>query len=223
MRLVNYKHNLNVKFDENTVNTIVIENKHTMSNIIFELIKQMEGEDGEFVLSTENKILDINKYLDIVIDPFNINFNSKKIINSLYHELNETALVLDEEKRKINEAIICSLDRIIFNEIYTGINHNLDFQWSDIFKLYNVSFSLEHISLLEKLIEYIKIQSTFLKTKVLVFINLKSYLTTNDLIELYRQAAYNKIHLLLIDNCESIKINNEEITLIDKDNCIIVK
>lgn len=223
MKLVNGEYGIKIEFAENEANVLVVENRKSMASIVMEFLKQYNGEEGTFVLS-DDKTLNISKNIELIVDPFSINFNNKKIINGLYSHLTETGNdCLIEDKSKINELIINILDKLFFQETYIGIEHNLDFQWADLFKFYGVKISEQYDSLLEKIVEYIKVISEFSSVKIIVFVNLKSYLNDEEMEELYTQAFYSKIHLLLIENNEYIKLQQENVIIIDEDNCLIVK
>ena len=53
-------------------------------------------------------------------------------------------------------------------------------------------------------------------------VNIKQYLTENEISELYKLAMYSKIQLVLIEfNMYGEKSEYEDIYIIDKDSCII--
>ena len=78
MKLVNSKYNLRIEWEENKSTTLIVENKDNMLNIINNLINQLSGQEGDFVLSDEVKVK-WEKQVDFVLEPFTINFNNKKI------------------------------------------------------------------------------------------------------------------------------------------------
>ena len=82
MKLVNSCYGLEIKLDENQVMVLVVENALTMSRLTYDLINQCMGVDGTFVLS-ENTILKIEKECEIIINPFQLDFKNKKIMNAI--------------------------------------------------------------------------------------------------------------------------------------------
>ena len=54
-----------------------------------ELFSQQNGEEGEFVLSHKEKELNIAKSVEIIVNPFNVEINGRKILNKLYTELEQ--------------------------------------------------------------------------------------------------------------------------------------
>ena len=47
MKLVNSKYNLDIEFEENISNTLVLENKQHMIDVIQNLILQLKGDEGD--------------------------------------------------------------------------------------------------------------------------------------------------------------------------------
>lgn len=222
MKLVNAKYNLQVEMRENVTDCIIIENPTSMSNIVSELWAQCNGGEGNFILSQE-KSLKIEKDMDIVLNPFALDFNSRKITAALYSNLVQSANSYVLEKAHLNSQIIQLLDQIMLDQIYSGIEYNMDFDWNDLFKLYGVKIAREYDSLLEKLVEYVKIMASLCNVKVICFVNLKCYLNQEEILEFIRAVNYNKIQLVLIEAHETERLVDERIYIIDKDNCLIAR
>ena len=95
---------------------------------------------------------------------------------------------------------------------------------TDLFKQLDVKFETNPENLLEKLIDYICVISEVFGKKVFVLVNMKSYFTKDELNMLYKKMFYEKIYLLLIENHDNNDIIEEErVTIIDKDMCVINK
>lgn len=65
--------------DKNQVTEWIIESPDLFARYVQELICQCEGKDGDFVLSKNDKIVEISKYMEVIINPFGIDINNKKI------------------------------------------------------------------------------------------------------------------------------------------------
>lgn len=222
MKLVNSKIDYLVDFKENIVNVLVLENQDVMSYVVYDLWNQCAGNDGDFILS-DKKELKLDKNMQLIINPFDIDFNNKKIISTLYNNLSQIANEYVEEKAYINANILSLLDDIILKDKYPNIEYSLDFSWNDIFKLYSVKIEDNTETLISRLIDYMNLISSYIDVKILTLVNIKSYLSENELIELYQSASYNKIQLLLIESIERKILSNEEVCIVDSDKCIIEK
>ena len=68
---------------------------------------------------------------------------------------------------------------------------------------------------------YIKISSELVAIKVFFFVNLRSYLTQDELNELYKMVDYYKVSLILLESIERNERSREKRYIIDKDLCFI--
>lgn len=221
MKLVNSNYNLEIEFIENRTISLIFEDANSMRDIISDLWNQANGEEGKFVLSEGNKELKIEKYFDMVINPFDINLNNKKIQNALYNSLENSAEEFLQEKDNVNSMIINLLDKVVATESLACFEYNLELNWKDLFKIYNVSIDETYSTALEIILEYLKIISTFLGVKVITFVGLDMYFDKSELEVIVSQSNYSKLHLILISSHESYEINGSDIFIIDKDRCII--
>lgn len=223
MILAYSKLNLRMEFIENTVNVLVLEDPVQFSEIVYLLKSDEKVLESPFVLSESDKFLQISKEMEIIVDPFSLDFNSRKIQQQLYKEMEIVATEFDVEKTEVNGRMLYLIEGIQERLQYQNIAYNLEFSWENLLKLYQVHFEPLCESLLEKLVEYIKIASNLLNLKVIGFVNLKLYLTEEQLHYLYEIAFYNKVNLLLIENIENTQLEEEKLYIVDKDKCIIVK
>ena len=94
---------------------------------------------------------------------------------------------------------------------------------SSILKAYNVSVTTDHVSLLDKIIDYITIVAELRLCKILVFIGLHTVLNENELLELYKHARYQCISLFDIEAADKgLRLPSEKTVIIDKDSCEIL-
>lgn len=220
MKLVHNESGLCIEFKENEIQVIIIENPKTYEGFVSEIRKQVAGEEGGFVYSDDN-ILNMSKCVEFVIDPWSIDADSKKIKNSLYQLINEEALdnLYDdflETRRVIQQYMENLLDRMPYSMDYNG-----DIGIPDLVKVVDVHIDSEANSFAEKIAEYMKLVADICQIKLLVFCNLKSYLSDDELIALYQEANYKKINILMLESHMRTPLTNEKTTIIDKDNCII--
>ena len=71
--------------------------------------------------------------------------------------------------------------------------------------------------LLDNLMLLIDLEHTLKTNNFLVFINLKQYLTKDEVVELYKYAIYNEITIMLVDSiCHGVTLKNEKKYIIDE-------
>lgn len=221
MKFVNSLWNINLQLKENVFNVLVIENQNAMAQIIYELSEQYNGNDGNFILSDNNNLLKFNNLISLVLNPFFINCNEKKIISKLHSQLYDLANDIYYEKTKTLESDIINYLNILIDFLPYDLIFNYEFDIISLFKLQTVKLDQNLLSLTDKILNYIKVCADLTDIKLIIFINLKSFVNEFELLEIYKISSYCKINLLLIENLQRCKMNNECITIIDSDMCLI--
>lgn len=223
MKLVSATHLIQIEISDEYPTAIIIENNKAMADITADLNMSCENGDGSFVFSDGNKELSMEKYAGIIVNPFAIDFNDKRILSKLYEEmLSVEAEGLVIEKQELNARCISYIDKIIGRLSYEYIDYNTELDSVKFFKLYGVGIKPECSSLAERLGEYIKICARLLRLKLLILINIRSYLSVMETEELFKLASYSKVCLLLIDNKEyPLTKAGEKRYIIDNDLCLI--
>jgi len=210
-------------FVEGEINVLIVENQREFYNYIMEMKNQIEEGSGKFVISVDNEILDLKKKVDLTIDILSMNLNQKRIITKLYSILKnlsinedcylQTKIITSEVEKYIDEIV----DLIDF-----PITYNKESILESIFKSLDIRFAYNHEFLLERVIDYIRIVREFFTVELFVFVNLKSFLVENDVKELYRFAAYEKIKIILFEStCRDVIKEYENVRIIDFDLCEI--
>lgn len=220
MKLINNELGIQIEFQENKAVVLVIESPYIFAESVCDLLQE---NDEEFVLIEAEEQIKIQKEVEIITDPFRLELNSRKVLQKLYKEWSLTANEMMDQKADINAAIIETLNQLQMQSSYGNIRFELELSWEEIFKAYQVRFENEDVGLLERLIAYIKIMSGLLKIRVVCFVNLKCYLTTEQLRQLYQMAFYCKMYLLLLETRETVRLEEEKVYIIDNDRCLIVK
>lgn len=223
MKLVNAELFLEIDIQENMPAVLVLESPDMMTLVVKELYDISYAKEGNFVLSLDNKVLSIEKTAEIIINPFNVDFNTRKIQSKLYEELIEGGNIYVEEKSMIQSLTIDYLDKLIQNVSYEMITSNIELDLLRLFKMYDVRLEPQCNSILETLIEYTKVLSRLLRKKFLILINICNYLDVDAVKELARMCAYQKLNLLFIEHREIDFQFPVKTYIIDKDKCLIIK
>ena len=88
-----------------------------------------------------------------------------------------------------------------------NLSLNSDFDLNIVIKLLNISINKKD-NILDNLLLLIDIEKELCLNKLLIFVNLKQYLSKSELVELYKYLLYNNIDVLLIDS-QAYGVNNE--------------
>ncbi len=221
MRITYSKYGIEQLIEENEVWVICIENRKCFSDIICDLWQQINGSKGDVIFSDGNDLIKINREVEMIFNPYSVDCNEKKILNALYQEIeDETNDLFQEEMLQLKSGMIEFMDRIIENNRYS-LAFECDIDIVDILKLFSVKIDNMVESVAENLLEYIRIKSRLCKTRCFIFVNIKSYISNDEMNGLYEAAFYEKVHLILIENTQYEILNGEKITIIDKDLCFI--
>lgn len=221
MKLVNAELILDIDIDENKPTVLVIENPKIMAEVVEQLYTLCLSGEGDFILSDNNKQLSIEKTTEIIINPFSIDFNSRKTQSKLYGELLEAESNYIEEKAIIQTLIIDYLDKLSQSVPYEMISSELDLDSMKLFKMFNIRIEPQCESILEKMVEYTKVLARLLKKKLLVLVTIKNYLDDAEVEALYEMCNYQKISVLFMESHEQSFVFPVNTYIIDKDKCMI--
>lgn len=206
-------------FDDETVNILSIKDAKCFSHIIDILNNKMNGiESNEiFLLDNAENELSIEKEAFMALDLFNIDYNSKKILNKIYTLISEN--ISKNQDYEIHNMTV-KLRNYIINEI-----NELPFEFimkdeleiSEILKLYNLKIdNISYNSIIEKVEILVDLLSTLNIAQLLIIPNLKSYLSNEELVEFYKYVLYNNINLLVIERESKKQLKYEKNLIIDE-------
>ena len=223
MKLINADLLLSIDLDENIPTQWVIEKPSLMAEVVSEIFEQCQNGSGSYILSDDQKELPMERWAEIIVNPFLIDFNSRKIQNRLYNELIDAGEGYVEDKSYIQSLIIGYLDKLIQEVPYQMITSNLEIELAKLLKMYEVRLEPQYSTLLEKLVEYSKVLTRLLEVHFLVLVNICSYLETDELKEFMQMCSYLKLHILLIESEEKRLPIPSRTYIIDRDLCWIIK
>ncbi len=223
MKLVNSKWFLDIEIDENMPATLVLESTEAMAEIVEDLYDLCSANDGESVLSEDLKEIHIEKAAEIIINPFAIDFNSKKIQNRLYSELLFASESYIEEKALIQSKLVEFIDELVQDVPYEMITNEIDLDLARLFKMLDVRLEPQCNTVLERLVEYVKVLARLMGKTLLILTNICSYLDDYEIGQLEKICAYHKINMLFIESREHKFLFPTKTYVIDKDKCLIRK
>ncbi len=213
---------IDIEFQENKINMLVLENQEVYADFMSKLILSLDKGDGSFVLYDNEKKLNLSKNVEVIFSPLLIDLNNKRILTYLYDEMKELSdECAYETKEQINVEIVSYLDELSQKMPYP-VKFRLDLDERQLFKQYDVRIEYEEGCLLEKIMNYIQIQSSLCGIKLLIFTNAKAYFTKEQLQDIYQCAFYNKVHIIIVENFKSYVLQDEKYYIVDSDKCLIM-
>lgn len=222
MRLMHTYFSEPIKFLENNINILVVENPILFSKMIKGFLQQYNGEDGDFILSKNFEIIDIPTNIEIITDVFNLDFNNRKIINKVYTLLqNASVNEIFEDSQNLYNNINEYLSKIVQYCDYP-LHYNSNIDLINIFKSCDLKIDISNSNILEEIVNYILLYKNIFNVELFVFVNLKCVLSKAQLLELYKTILYQKINILLIEsNVKDVLKQYENLRIIDNDMCEI--
>ena len=146
-----------------------------------------------------------------------MNLNDKKTLNDVIKCVKENIDETNYDKLLKNYQHLYNLFSSSLDNIDLPIYIEEDVNIDNIIKLMNIKIKKED-NILKNLFIFIEIVKELQNYNLLVLVNLKQYLTKEELNEFYKYAIYNKVALLLIDNISYGIAQKYEKKLIIDDN-----
>lgn len=203
------------------LNTFVVENEEFLAQVVEGLQAQLLGEERGIFLYDGEKSLSLAKNLRLVLNPFLMSPNDRQTLKALYQQLTEAANGNPEKKAEINQSCISYLDELLLHVPDVNISYQLDLEAESFFKLYGVQFASDYESLEERILENIRIVSSYCHIPIFAFVNLKSFFSPKTLEEVRQMASRYQVILLLLEPRERSEIQEENRIIIDRDLCIL--
>lgn len=209
-----------IEFKEENVNVLEIYNKKLFYNLITILNKENNSiEDNQIVLLQNDKRINIEKNVFVLTDIFNIDFNSKKILNKLYTRLIEN--IKNRQDYELENITLKLRNYLIeeINELPFEFSIKSELELNDILKAFELKIDTMYYNTIVEKIEFIiDIISTLQIAKILVIPNMKIYLDKSELLEIYKYSIYNNVQLLIVENSNSKELLKYEIkNIIDEE------
>lgn len=222
MKLVHPDYAFQIEFREGIVQKLVLESPEIMSDFIVDFRKQLDGQEGKWILSHEGEILKIANSCELILNIFDLKINQRKMLNALYDKL--FAEISDTELIAEWRAIQCDLEHIL-NRAIDATEYQIEYKELEVrafFKAAELRFQENADGYVEYLLEYLELMSEICKIRIFVIVNATSFLTKTELGYLYEQAAYKKYQLLLVD-AQNLCVNEEteRTIIVDQDYCIV--
>lgn len=201
----------------------IIESPASFSKYIRDLYEIMQDNKGKFTLSDEDEIIDFQKYAELIIDPFLLDFHNRQIQKKLYAELQN--LAVGSEFYLQTQELKSQIQKYFIDLEYAS---GYDLEIADeidlpaIFKAVGIQLDGgNEETLFERIAIYIKIMAELLKKKLVILVNSRSYLTSDQIDQIAELCMYSEVGLLLIENVQRDFSKKRNYCIIDCDECCI--
>ena len=209
--------NFKIDFEEKNIVSLIVENKRVYRKIVENLVNNLNIEDGNIILSRNNKLIMPEKEFFVFLDYFNFDIN-KFVLNKYYKELkNLSENEFLNETLEIKEILKDYINKMVENNYSLKFEDDLDV--SQILKAFSIKFERSE-DLLLNLFEWLKILNEVLGYEIFFFINLENFLSEDELLEFSKFILYNKYKVVFLENFYRNKLfDDDSLIVIDNDLC----
>lgn len=224
MKIINKNWQRKIEIVENTIYTLVFENKKYYRENIKELISQHKGNEGNFIYSNDNNEISFEKSSYIITDIFNIEINSKKILTKIYNSLLKQIIDDTVEYNELTTHIRAYFEKLIFNSPFE-VEQGEEIDINSFLKLGDFRIHIEEDDILEKFIKFLKVLVQLFGINIIFIVGLHNVFTDEEIKEIYKEVCVNKISIINIEYRQFDNLSDEnyieKVYIFDKDNCKI--
>lgn len=213
-----------IRFRENRIQVLTVENPAMFRELVFELTEQAESREGRFVLSVNDRLLDCAGHIQVVADYAHLSAPDKRLQTKLI-----TALLKQAQESMAEEGFRLSLHmQEYLGKLAALADYPVAYEQSEnlpaLLKAMDFRVDLEGLPPHETLYEYLSLLDRLLKEQCFVLVQAKSYFAEQELCQLYAMAQYRKWNLLLLEaHALPKRLEGEQHRLYDADLCELLE
>lgn len=224
MKLFYQDSTIEINLDTTKINCLCIEKHSVFRHMILELYEQYNGAEGPWIYNVNAKGVAIDKSLHVIMNPIQVDVNSKAILTKLTGNLVKESNLMMEELHE-------TLSRLhqFFYQLEFGssidIEHKEEIVTSDIIKLGAFKIHENDADPMDRLVDYINIVHELLNPDVFVIANIEMYLDVEELHAFFTTMLAKQLCVLCIssgvhglDDIDKSFINGYTL---DSDFCLI--
>lgn len=204
-----------ISINNRFINVIQVEQPKLFSRLLCSLMS-CKGREAEIPYTIwddrEEELNPTNAFL-IVTNPVDLPWKDKGINNKLYGRMNDLMMEDDELRQKLSELQTTLNTSISFLglQLRSDVRFNLEWNLQNYLKCFGFSVDLEdNVTLLDNLISFIDYIFDLKIYRVLLFVNLKIFLTENELKELYSHVIFLGLRVLLLEGTRDSHFYSQE-------------
>ena len=201
--------------------SLVVENQKLLYDMITDITIQIQGNDGNTVLSEDNKLLSISKSVEIISQFIPFEMNTKTLVSKISSQMQKLA-VADMNYMKTQE-ILAHWEKYLLElsiEMVGGIEFN-KITAESLIKAAGIHIDDVYDSLGEKLLDYFELVQEYDAKKLFVLVNLRSYMPDLEMEKFFKEILDRNIQIFLLESAERPLLKEEERYIVDDNLCVI--
>ena len=208
-------------FNNNKNIILVIKNKKYIYLLVNSLLNEDIDNKYLLIIDDNNKQQNNDDFIEFIPSIFLLNFNSKKNLTIINKQIKNQYKTRIKETIEIIYTYLLDLQKNICIDFDIELISNIDLIEDDILKLINFEIKDKYDSILDKIINYMKIINQLRKIKIFIFLNLSIYLNKEEIKLLLKESKYYDFKIILIENNEEIIDLFDTKRILDEDLCLI--
>lgn len=218
MKLIYYEFPEKIEWTYSEVLTIIIENKHFLQQFIHSILDDRSSNKKLEIFDDEDKSM--NSKIELVLEPFRLYTNNSYTQNFLKNYLQKN--IMEEIVRYSHQAQpIWNLLNGLLIDLPLEITIDNEINPRSLTSLFGIAIEQTSETLLESIIDYMKVMSSLNIKQVFIFFNLKEILTELELKMLIEHAVIEEIYLVLLETKHHPLLDIERVYVVDQDICFI--
>ena len=200
MKIIGF--DMDIDFNDSIDTILIIKDSKLFSKIAFEIYNYSSDDKCEIIILDDYGEIIKNNFIECIHDIISYDLTSKKVLAKIYMTIkNNIADDVDKETVLLND--INKINRLFIEELE---NYNLDYSYEmnikieNYLKLLNLKILSSGESVFNKMIDLIEIYSELFSEHVIIFINIMSYLSDDELEEVLKYKRYKKLKCIFIEN-----------------------
>lgn len=208
-----------VLISSDCINSLVIEEPGFFYEMVKDIKEQWEGMDGKAVLSRNNEPVEISTNMELIIDCINFEVNRKNLLTKVLAAMESMAR--SEEYLEKTQRLLAEMERYIFD---LSFDFDIEIQCdkmsiAQVLKAVGIRIFSDYDKLTERLYSYMQLVREFQGDKVFVFVNLRSFIKTEELQDFADTVLAHGYRVLLMDNHAYPRLSVEHRLIVDEDLC----
>lgn len=201
------------------INVLVIEAPGFLYELLTDIKKQINNFEGNTVLSICNEPVSFHKYVELITDPLSIEMNKRVILKKVIAAMEKCGqdAVYYERTQKLLAEIEAYINDLSLNFDAEIECHDISFQ--QILKAAEVTVADEYSRLVDRIYAYMELIREFEGDKLFIFVNLSSYIESEQLQEFADTVIGHSFRVLLIDSHDFERLEKENRLIVDGDLC----
>lgn len=221
MKIVGLENEVN--FDENGIYVLEVENLQLFSSLVLKIYNLSEniGDSDQIKLFDNGEEILFHKNVFFCSNIFACCLSTKNIMTKLYSMI-EKQINIDFDLKRQYQDKTCDIITFVMNNLK---DISIDFKWNNELPLSNflkaINFEIDvnpEQSFVQRMLTLVDIISELQLYKIIVFVNLRSFLSIEEISEVYKYSLYRNICILNLESQIRSDVLPYEIKIIIENN-----